>query len=150
MEQFSVNYFQKLIKKISNTRILKYIFTGGMALVVEYLSFVLLLELLFIDHALMVAQSLSFCAGLITSFLGNRLLTFNDTNSRYIHSIGRQLYSYFALAIVNLLITNIIIYLLVNQQSMNPLVAKLAVMIAVAFWNYLVFKRFIFKASESI
>ncbi len=56
-----------------------------------------------------------------------------------------QLILYFTLAGVNLVLSNLIIWLLVNETPAAPLIAKIFTMIVIAAWNYAFFSKLIFK-----
>lgn len=114
---------------------------GTLAFVAEYISFFLLISA---TPQLLVAQSLSFLIGLAVSFHGNRSLTFNQSDS---YKLGgrSQLWRYLLLALFNLLLTNVLIYSIVNHLVIDPVFAKLFVMGLVVAWNYLIFSKFIFK-----
>jgi putative flippase GtrA len=97
-------------------------------------------------YALSVAQTLSFSLGLIVSFTGSRLFTFNNKDATYTHSVTRQIGSYVVLAVTNLVITNVVIYGLVHYLALMPFVAKVLVMCMVVVWNFLIFQKIIFKS----
>jgi putative flippase GtrA len=137
-------------KNESIKRLLVYLTIGGLAFLVEYASFLLLIHFLTTPLGLIIAQSFSFCFGLVISFTGNRLLTFNDSNSTYKHSVSRQIKAYALLALINLGLSNLAIYALVHHLSVTPLIAKLIVMSMVVLWNFLIFNRVIFKKEQSI
>jgi putative flippase GtrA len=128
-------------------QLFRYFLVGGAAFIVEFSSFALLIHVLQGKYDLQIAQTLSFCGGLITSFVGNKFITFNHAQKEYLHSHQVQFVKYVVLAIGNLLLTNTLIYLLVNHASLKPLIAKVLLMASVALWNYVIFKRYIFKVS---
>lgn len=136
-------------KNISIKRIFTYGLVGGLAFLVEYLSFILLLNIAPAPYTLMIAQSISFCLGLTVSFAGNRFFTFNDINQTYAHNVQRQAGLYLTLAFANLVLSNIIIYLLVHGFSVIPSISKLVVMVMVVLWNYIIFNKLIFKSKHS-
>lgn len=119
-----------------------YIFIGGLAFACEYILFLALIQLA--SSPLAMAQSGSFLLGLLVSFYGNRNNTFN-TDEDYVLTGRTQLRRYVALALSNLLLTNMLIYVLVHGAITEPLVAKVLVMGCVVLWNYAIFSRFIFK-----
>lgn len=136
-----------IIQKIkSNRRIVIYGLVGASAFAVEYASFLLLIRVISGPYALSVAQTLSFSLGLIVSFTGSRLFTFNNKDATYTHSVTRQIGSYVVLAVTNLVITNVVIYGLVHYLALMPFVAKVLVMCMVVVWNFLIFQKIIFKS----
>ena len=122
-------------------RFSSYILVGISAFLVEYISFFVLISL---ASQLLVAQSVSFLLGLTVSFYGNRNHTFSSDDN-YALTGRSQLRRYVLLALCNLLLTNVLIYLLVHTAAIDPVIAKVVVMGSVVAWNYLIFSKVIFK-----
>lgn len=132
----------QLIAKLPiSPTLFKYLTVGVTAVVVEYGSFTLMYGVA--DWQLYVANSISFTLGLLTSFFLNRLWTFGHADKSYSKKASHQLGFYVALAITNLLLSNILIGLL--SQILDPRYAKLIVMAGPPIWNYLIFKFVIFN-----
>lgn len=131
-------------KKYISKRFLNYLIVGGTAFFVEYGAF-LVLQVLSVD--LVVSQVMSFSMGLLVSFLGNRLITFNTGDkSSYSLNKGAQVGIYVTLACCNLVLSSLVIYVLVNHLSIVPAIAKILVMGMIVSWNYLIFNKIIFKS----
>ena len=124
------------IDKISalwTTQFRNYLIIGCSAFVVEYVAF---MALFVNSDNLLFSQSASFLAGLMVSFFGNRHITFSQKNgSEYAHSGKSQLTRYLMLALINLVLSNIIIYLIVAMM-LPALIAKIFVMGAIVLWNF--------------
>ena len=138
---------ENISKKDNLTELITYVFVGGSAFVVEYGVFYVIN-----DHSgslfklnLFAAQTISFCCGLLVSFFGNKLITFSHTRDRSKKS-ANQFAQYASLAVINLLLTNVLIYLLVSGASIPALFAKVMVMALIVSWNFVIFKKIIFKA----
>lgn len=123
---------------------IRYLFVGGLAFLSEYVSF-LFLVFIFSGTPLIIAQTVSFGIGFLISFTGSRMFTFKESETNYNHTKKSQLLRYLLLAVVNLIITNILIYLLVEELGILPWVAKIVTMLSVVVWNYIIFSKFIFK-----
>ncbi len=124
---------------------LRYLFVGGTAFAVEYSTFALLNA---IGSNINVAQSLSFLCGLAVSFLGNRLFAFrNMTTHDYVHDTHKQSFYFLMLGITNLLVSNLLIAILAGSFLLHPLIAKIIVVALVAIWNFILFKKVIFKVA---
>lgn len=124
-------------------RPLKFLISGGCAAVIEYAAFVLLYTILGSD-LMIISQTVSFLAGFLVSFLLNKTWVFE--------SRGRtkgQLLRYSLLASINLILSNIILWVLVDRLGLVYLIAKIIVMTMVAVWNYVLFSRLIFKNNEN-
>jgi len=131
----------KKTKTFFHRKVIAYTGVGLCAFLVEYGCFVILHRS---GSVIIVAQTVSFIAGLLVSFLGNRLVTFNDRKD-YSFSSSSQLWRYSILAVLNLVLTNWLIHLLVDRASVNPYVAKVIVMASVVIWNYAIYSKYIFK-----
>lgn len=118
-------------------KILKFLSSGISAAIVEYSLFTLLLHF---KVAVVIANTLSFAAGLVVSFTLNKTWVFSvGGNSRV------QFVKYSMLAAVNLAISNILIFYGTYSLKINELVVKLLVMVAIAAWNYVIFSKIIFR-----
>jgi putative flippase GtrA len=130
-------------------RLINYGFVGLAAFTTEFLSFIVLIELLQgIDNYLILAQTVSFSGGLLISFIGSRQVTFKHHVDHYHLSIKQQLGAYVTLALFNLLISNVLLHYLVYSLHAMPLVAKVCVMASVVLWNYLIFTLIIFRSKK--
>ena len=118
-------------------RIVRFLVSGGSAAAVEFFVFMLLLG--WIDSTL-VANSISFLCGLMVSFTLNRKWVF-DSQAR----VQRQFIEYFILAIINMVLSGALVYLLVDIWELAPWAGKVLVMGIIACNNYILFSRFIFK-----
>jgi putative flippase GtrA len=78
------------------------------------------------------AAVLSYCCGILISYLLNKGLTFHDRDRHYI----RQLGTFAAISFSCLLMNVVIIWLLVTFFSWNYLAAKILATICAVFWNY--------------
>lgn len=120
-----------------------YLSVGLIAFCIEYLSFLLIFNQW---SSLFLAQTVSFCIGLVISFNGNRMYTFSEGDFR--NSVKKQILLYLILAIVNVIFTNVMIYTLVSL-GIHPLVAKVIVMGVVIIWNFIIFNKIIFKSKKA-
>lgn len=122
-----------------NSRILRFLISGGAAAATEYLVFIAL-HLIQDQDSLILSQSFSFACGFVVSFLLNRLWVFQSVGT-WTGDLAR----YGALAAINLVLGNVAISLLVGPAALHPLAAKLVVMVLIAIWNYAIFSRLVFR-----
>lgn len=122
-------------------QLVRYLLSGGSAFFTEFLMFLLLYNVL--GWPLYVANSLSFCSGLVISFTLNRRWTFGG-GPQYNRSGRAQFGLYVLLAGINLVFTNIAIGMLA-VAGLRAFAAKLLVMAIIVAWNFLIFKFLIFK-----
>lgn len=120
----------------------RYVLAGGGAFVIEYIIFVGLMQL---THALYVSNSISFGIGILAGFVLHKLWSF-EGNHRL--PVRHQVWIYITIAIINLTFTNVVIGLVTDGLHMSPLIGKLAALVFIAVWNYLLFSQVIFRLSK--
>ncbi|TAH36654.1 GtrA family protein [Candidatus Saccharibacteria bacterium] len=130
----------QLKKLLAEIRPLRFLIAGGLAACTEYGVFLLLHGL---GLHLLVANSVSFCTGLLVSFTLNKKWVFSSGGKTHLEFIA-----YAGLAIVNLVLSNILIYIVVNRFGWLPWVAKILTMALIACWNYVIFSRVIFRTKK--
>jgi putative flippase GtrA len=119
-------------------RLIKFIISGGSAAVTEYGAFLILHSVFGVY--LLLANSLSFCAGLVVSFSLNRKWVFSSRGKMHV-----ELVQYVSLAVINLFLSNLLIYVGVKKLDLMAAVVKIATMVLIAAWNYLIFSKLIFR-----
>ena len=139
---FVVMETPKNITSLLDNKIVRFIISGGSAAATEYLVFMVLHGL---GVFILLANSLSFATGLFISFSLNKLWVFKAAGNGKM-----QFGSYAILALVNLCISNALLWLAVQELDIQPLIAKLASMALIATWNYLIFSRLIFAKNSNL
>lgn len=122
-------------------RISKFLTSGILAAGVEYGVFALLFSV--VGWGIFVSNSVSFGCGFLVSFLLNKHWVFGSKNGAM-----QELAKYALLAATNLVLSNIMLYLMIDILHMNGFVSKFLVMGLIAVWNYVIFSRLIFGARE--
>lgn len=130
-------------KQIKSRKQLRYLISGGVGFISEYLIFFVLY---YLSHALVVSNSISFICGLIITFTLHKLWSFSGN---YKLETKKQLSLYSVLALINFALTNILIVLLVRHLHIIAYIAKVLVMILIVCWNYLIINRFVFHHKDS-
>ncbi len=126
-------------------KLVRFLITGGSAAAVEYIVFLLLALLLAaLQSGTIIAQVLSFCTGLLVSFFLNKHWSFQSKGSA-----KQEFVRYFILAVINLIISTVFLWLLIEAVGLYAWVAKLIVMAMIAFWNFFLFQKFIFRAQPN-
>ena len=118
---------------------LKFLVAGVTAAVTEYVAF---MALLLISHVIF-ANTVSFCLGLLVSYHLNRHWVFNSGGG------ATRFGAYVLLAMMNLLLSNIIVLALTENISVNVYIAKFIAMGMIAVWNYLIFSKLLFRNRSS-
>lgn len=134
---------KQMFKRRNSMRIVTYALVGGVAFTLEYICFLGLLQLLNGPMDLLVSQCISFCVGLLISFFGNKVLTFSSGS--HVKSSHYQFFKYILLALINLLLSAVIIFVLVKLLGVGPTLAKIVVMGMIAVWNYNIMRKVVFK-----
>jgi putative flippase GtrA len=126
--------------RLRESSVPKFLVGGSITFIVEYGIFYVLY--IFLHWHLFLANSLSFAAGLGVSFMFNRLWAFKRVD--YKRPTHHQAVLYFILALTNLILNNLIVGTL-KFAGMDVRLGKLIAIIAIATWNFLVYKHIIFK-----
>lgn len=116
----------------------RYMVSGVVAFLSEYLIFTLLIYLS--SHNIVFSNVVSMSTGFIISFLLNRHWSFKSKSNPYI-----QLFMLFFLFIINLFISTGTIYLLSHSIGLTPFISKIAMMIFISLWNFVIYKKYIFR-----
>lgn len=133
----------KFIESLIAYRPVKFLISGGVAAIIEYVSFVLIL-VWFSSALIFTGQVISYLFGFIVSFYLQKKWVFKSKGT-----LGSELPKYTLLAGVNLILGVFVIWLLVNPMQSPPLIAKVIVMIMVALWNYVIFNKLIFNVTQN-
>lgn len=130
---------KSLIHKLCSSQKFRYLTSGGLSFAIEFAIFMILVHF---KTSLVLANTASFMAGLLASFFLHKLWSFAGEQQ---HQTKDQFVSYALLAIVNLLLSNVIIYWLVDVVSIPKQIAKILVMAIIVCWNYAILGKFIFR-----
>ena len=128
--------FSDLLTDKSLSQLKKYMITGGLAFISEYIAFHLLLP----EASKFMANSVGMLIGFWISFLLNRYWSFASKDKIYI-----QLLRYSVVFLINLIISNLLMYVFSDRIGMHPSVSKLIIMCLIVGWNFLIFKKIIYK-----
>lgn len=124
-----------------NKQIATYAASGIFALLIDNVVFLIVLYIFSADLGLAVATGLT--SGLIASFALNRQWTFKKTIDHK-HSTSIQLGMYILLFIFN----NVFTYFLVSSAlvfGIIPIISKLIATACITLWNYVLYKKIIFR-----
>lgn len=128
----------KLLKQESAGQAIRYLITGFCSAAMEFT-----LLFVFKDIAgLSVIASNSAALSIVFwfNFLMNRFWSFKSRMK-----LSRQLAMYLALFVFNLGASDLIMYLLVDRLSMQYLLAKVFAIGAVVCWNFVLYKKVIYR-----
>lgn len=130
-------------------QLIKYAIVGLSGFVLEYGIFSLLFYLMgervlaFLSleiKSVSIAHTTAYLCGAVWTFVINKLWSFKARSKTLPQSL-----KYAALLAFNLLVTNYLLVLLVDNTILSAQIAKLLVMALVAFWNFFISKFVIYK-----
>lgn len=133
-------------------RFLKFAVVGTIGFIIDFGLLTILKEVFGLHTA--IANTLSFCAAVVSNFTLNRYWTYPDSRSK---KLSAQLGQFLAVSVVGLLLNDVIVILLEHPfqaildttLSFLPLSgyipAKVVATIVVLFWNYFVNRRWTYN-----
>jgi putative flippase GtrA len=116
----------------------RYFVTGLAAFVLEYLIFLSLNAGVGIWY--LWAHIAAYAGGLLFSYFINRWWAFQSNDP-----IPGQLARITVLALANLLITSVLLSFCCESLHLKPPIAKLLIMAAVVMWNFVLYKKVIYR-----
>lgn len=145
-------YIRKIFFLESNSFIVqffRYAIVGGISAVVDISLFTLLVNAFGMNH--LAANTLSFIAGLFINYLLSRKWVFNKLTLDF----GRDFLLFAIIGVMGLLLSNLILYILIDRRVMYGLLyflsdgfiktfSKIAATFIVLFWNFIARKKFVF------
>lgn len=129
------------LKLAHSSRLLHYIVTGGVSAIVD-IGGVYIVRSIF-PNGLALAVIVGFFAGFLVNFAMNKLWTFQKRGDGY-RKTQRQFVLYVLLVAFNLLFTYLVIRLL-SSIGVELLYAKVFTIGCTTLWNYVLYKKYIFK-----
>lgn len=124
-------------------RFVRYLGTGGLLVVLDYLVFSLLLLLGLLPGP---SQMLARACGALAGFLLQKTLVFRD-GTRSVQGIARQGTAYIGLSVLNIVLSGLLVGFLSSATSLAPLLAKLISDGILVVETYCIL-HFIFKAAR--
>ncbi len=131
-------YISQLLTPESMGQLYRYLVTGFSSAAIE-------LTLLYIfkdiaNFSIIVSNSIALSIVFWFNFIINRLWSFKSTAN-----LKKQLIMYMILFVFNLGASDLIMHLLTTELSMQYLLAKVFAIGAVVTWNFLLYKKVIYK-----
>lgn len=125
----------------SGQRPLKFAIVGLLNTGIDFVTFVILYS--YSDIPLLVANSIAYCAGIVNSFIWNKLWTFGDYEHHHTTSyqfVATLLVYGLGLALSNLIIAVFVILL-------PAAIAKLIAIAGTVCWTYWASKKYVYKSA---
>jgi putative flippase GtrA len=135
----------KLIKEYLNpeaiVQLRRYLVSGISAFAVEYLTFQLFLNIF--DIQKFISNSIAMFIGFWFSFLLNRFWSF-ESKENFI----KQLSLYSVLFLINLIISNSLMFVFTDRLGISPSISKIIIMGMIVAWNFVLYKKVIYKKAD--
>ncbi len=125
------------MKKLQASQLVRYVLTGGMTTVINYIIY-LGLSMLTINY--LAANSLAWLGAVIFAYFANREMVFQSRGNR-----SREFLQFFSLRLATLAVENLLLLLLVGCVGAGSLVSKIAVSGITVALNYFACKYSIFR-----
>ncbi len=116
----------------------RYVITGLVSFSIEYLLFTLLYKVIGLWYIL--SNTIVYIVIFFFNFTLNRKWAFKSKAR-----LGKQILQYGLLFVFNLLAINGLLYLLSDMAGLDPMISKILVMGAVVCWNFVIYKKVIYK-----
>ena len=117
--------------------LLRYVFTGGMTTVINYVLYFLMTAM---SVHYLAANSLAWLGAVIFAFFANRHVVFHsDGNGR------REFAEFFSLRAATLLVENLLLLVLVSYMGIGSVISKVLVSVITVALNYGACKYGIFR-----
>ena len=116
----------------------RYLITGFLSFGVEYALFILLLKVFGVWY--MAANALVYIVVFWLNFLMHRFWSFQSKGNAW-----RQVFLYTILFFINLAAISLLMYVFTGMLGINPMISKVLVMGAVVSWNFILYKKVIYR-----
>lgn len=137
---FPAPIWQKI--KMGIPRPLRYLLSGGTAAVVNLVLLALFVEVLGLWY--LAAAMLAFTLALLVSFTLQKFFTFADQMGTR-STLTRQFSVYTTVALANVAINTLLVYLLVERLRLHYLASQIAASAAIALYSFFVYRAVFFK-----
>lgn len=145
VNKYKLDKTQRMLKLLyaSNKKaLLRYLLIGVTAVISDNCVFVITYKLW--NGSLLLATVLALATGFSVSFLGNKLWVFASNQHVSAHPPITQLMFYTLLFIFNVTFTFYFINVM-ETISINAIISKILTTILITAWNYILYKKVIFK-----
>lgn len=120
---------------------ISYLLTGGATTLINYAVYLILLH---IGADYLAANTIAWIFAVSFAYFCNRIFVFRSENR-----IRKELLSFVSLRFVTLLMENLLLFLLIRQLDVHPLISKVAVSFVTTAANYILCKCQIFRKSAN-
>jgi len=144
-----------MLKILINNKVVRYIFSAGMATMVDVVVYFLFFNFIFLksDQSIFdlltlsaptASLAISYSAGLMTNFLITKYLVFTESDLRGIH----QLLRYILVAILILALNYLLMSFLIKTLDWYPTIARIFSALSIGCLSFIIHKFYSFRKSE--
>ena len=123
-----------------NYRIIRYIFSGGITVVVNLMVLYILTDIFYLWY--LISAVIAFCVGIIMSYLMQKFFTFRNNSTKNLH-IQFSVFFFYNIAMLGL--NTLLMYLFVDIIGFWYLFSQITITICTSFLNYFFFSKILFK-----
>lgn len=128
------------IKRLRDMAIVRYVFVGGLAYVIELSVLFIFSEVAHLSPT--VSVGISFWIGLIVAFLLQKVLAFKNT-SRQKKTVAFQVITYLILVVFNYSFTLLFVHF--TEQIIGLFASRTIALVFTTLWNFVIYKKLIFR-----
>jgi len=124
-----------------NHKIIRYIFSGGMATITNILILFLLTDIIGINY--IISGIVSFSISVVVSFTLQKFLTFQDNSTDNLH---KKFIIFIIIAVINLIANTSLLYVFTEYFGLYYILSQIFAGAIVAFWSFFLYKIIVFKS----
>ncbi len=128
---------------VKNSKVIRYIFSGGLASATNLGILFVLVRYFHLWY--LFSAIISFCCGIIISYLLQKFFTFKDDSTKNIHL---QFSIFVIYNLIMLGLNTLLMYLFVDIFGFWYLLSQFVITVGTAFMNYFFFSKFIFNTCK--
>lgn len=125
--------------KIIQIQLFRYFIVGGLATVVDWVSFYILAIIFIANYQ--IALIVAFILGSITNYILNRVFTFHSKSKK----IAGQASVHLAISAISLLLNIALMYLLVSHLALEKMPSRVVVTLIMLIINFFMHKHITFN-----
>ncbi len=129
-----------IIKPAFNHHIVRYLFSGGTAAIVNLGLIYILTDIARLHY--LISGIFAFSCGVVVSFIMQKRWTFQDHSTEETH---RKFAVYVVIAIINLAVNTSLLYIFTDIFRFYYMISQFLASGIVALWSYFIYKKLVFK-----
>ena len=132
-----------MIRKLYNKyrELIKYCIIGCSGALLDFITYTILIKAFGMNYLL--ANALSVTVGITNNFFLNAYLNFKVTDNMF-----KRFISFYLVGMLGLVISEILLYLLVDIMSMNSIIAKIITIFVITIVQFILNKTITFKKKK--